>query len=133
MGYRGWECAAVCIFLIVAVYWWSDVCWWRLAAERKGENFATFRASFDADTSVELLRSVYALCQSWTSVADFPVLADDNLAEVYAREELDFDDAVLDLLKEFGRVPPPSEDPPVVATVRDLVLFVTACPPANPI
>lgn len=132
MEFCGWACVVIGV-LQIGVFVWSHICWRRLAAERPGENFATFRAAFAPDTSVELLRTVYVLCQSWTSVADFPVRADDNIADVYSREEFDFEDAVRDLLTEFGRVAPPSDQPRVIATVRDLVLFVVACPPANAI
>lgn len=102
-----------------------------LAAERTGECFATFRASFDTDdVSDELLRAVYTAVQEWCPVAEFPVRPDDDIERVYGIAEEDFEHTVMGVLKQFGRVAPPlSEHPPVIVTVRDFVLFVTECPP----
>ncbi len=106
----------------------------RIAASRVGENFDTFCDAFKNDqVPPDVLRTVYAKFQKWCSdaVAEFPVRATDNIADVYGMVDEDVDDAMIEVVVETGRELPSSEKSlqmRPVDTVHDFVLFIAECP-----
>jgi hypothetical protein len=106
----------------------------QIAASRTGEDFDTFRSSFQtAEVPEDILRAVYAVFQQWTSgeVDHFPVRADDNIATIYGMVGEDLERTVLEIIVTCGRHLLPQRDldhAPLIMTVRDLVLFINMCP-----
>jgi hypothetical protein len=108
----------------------------RIARERAGEGFTDFAAHFAGQgIPREILLNTYdyfAECYSY-AVERFPVRADDGLEDVYGIEDEDLAEAVGEILEKSGRRWfTESERPrwPRVETVRDVVLYVAAAPPA---
>jgi hypothetical protein len=130
-------CLYIILGFVILIAVWT-ACGWvhtrRLAASRSGENFATFRSSFEADEATpDVLWAVYAAFQRWCSdaVTEFPVRDTDDIGAIYGMVDDDLDDAVLEVLADCGRKLPFDEQlrrmRPII-TVRDFALFVAACP-----
>jgi hypothetical protein len=121
----------VALFAFVTIRWRARTR--RIAASRVGENFDTFHSLLAPTVPQEVSRAVYLKFQQWWSgtVHEFPVRAEDTIADVYGMVDEDLDDAVQEVLSECGRRLPPKDQlrqmRPVV-TVRDFVSFVAACP-----
>lgn len=103
----------------------------RIAAERVGENYDTFKASFGVnETPQEVLLATYVWFQKWQFGA-FPVRALDNIGSIYGVVEDDLEDAVIEVLAQCGRKLSSEEQVkrmhPII-TIRDFALFVAACP-----
>jgi hypothetical protein len=106
-----------------------------IALTRPAASFAEFAAQFDGtNIQPEVVGAVYEMVQRGLArVKEFPVLASDDLCEVYAADadgDL-FYDILDELLADCGKQYPPSEEGWLldkVRTVEDLVRFVSSCP-----
>ena len=121
---------ALIVFMSVVVHERTK----RIAASREGENFDTFRSSFDADeVPQDVLLAVYAKFQEWCSgaVAEFPVRGTDHILAVYGMADEDLDDAIVEVIAMTGRRLPPEVQlrrmGPVII-VKDFAFFVAECP-----
>lgn len=102
----------------------------KLAKIRKGIDFDDFVAYFSGEQIPrDKLFAVYEYLQKWQSVADFPVLATDDLCKVYGMCEEDLDYAAIDLAEKWHVVLPADfEAVEPVNTVADLVRLLAALP-----
>lgn len=81
----------------------------RLAANRPGETFATFRAEFESTIPDDVLRAVYKYFQDRCAfaVSEFPVLWSDKLVQTYGIDSGEIEDMLNTILKACGRGFPP--------------------------
>ena len=129
-----WLVLGIAIFMLIAIVY-ERIKFRRLAAERVGENFDTFRAAFDGEGMLEeAVRAVYEYFQrrvNWMPA--FPVRPADDIARMYGIVDEDLVDAVEEIVRGCGRRLPPlvkGEPPTVLVTVRDLVRAIANCPKA---
>lgn len=101
-----------------------------LAADKARPDREEFARFFDGQASKEIVSAVYnKLIESQIDIKDFLPAPYDNFRDVYALEEEDLDDFVLDLLEECCcRIPLPleTENMQPVRTVADVIFFVNA-------
>jgi hypothetical protein len=104
----------------------------RLAKERVGLSICQFARSFDyRRVDTKIIRGAYEGLQAWAGggVVNFPVMASDNIGQLYGMVDEDLDDFAQELAQQAGRRWTQLEQNPLygkVTTVRDLVLFVNS-------
>lgn len=124
-------------FMFAVMAWvWIYLIWKRfrirkLVESRPGENFESFRVSFETEkVPGDILEAVYAKMQFYL-VEELPIRANDDLGKVYGLDSDELEDVIGQLLAECHRQLPPNFlelTPVIVHTVRDLALIVEACP-----
>lgn len=122
-------------FVIIVIFIWtiigfvSDRDRFRhLAQQREGVSICQFARSFDCrKTDTRIIRAVYEALQDWAPCRDFPVLASDDMAEVYGICDEDLDYFAEEIAQKTGRSLKWTEQNPLygqVVTAGDLVLFL---------
>jgi len=127
---------AAVIALALAVNWATRRRLRAMAAARAGEDFTSFARAFTPEVDPEVVRAVYEALQVHLSPPDLPlaIRPDDDLDHDLRldRDDLDFD-LFTAIAHRTRRATTGAEQNPFygrVRTVRDLVLFFDAQPPA---
>lgn len=121
----------VLLVLLTSVFWKWKVR--RLLKDRVG-SVDSFIESFDGSgIDVEVLKCIYGALSKLNSnrSVEFPILANDDIEDVYGIVGEDLEDYIDEILKKTGRSWDNYDENPYrarVITVKDLALFVNAQP-----